>query len=49
MACGEFGEGKDVRNKKIEKKIEMYFKNFSKKRNLKLLLQQDLHMNILIL
>ena len=30
MACGEFGEGKMSEPKKIEEKIEIYFKNLSK-------------------
>ena len=43
MACGEFGEGKMSEPKQIEEKIEIYFKNV---RNIRLLLQQALRMNI---
>ena len=37
MACGEFGEGKMSEPKKIEEKIEMYFKNFLKNKKFKAL------------
>ena len=37
MACGEFGQGKMTEPNKIEKKIEIYFKNLSKNKRYKAL------------